>query len=210
MTDIPTILVPRLYDLPDTIITPRAVINPLMPEDVLEFNATLAETWDEMYQWVSWARLPIESTFADTVLTAPKRIEEFRLRERFFMVARDPKTNEMMSLVTLYNVKNDARDMEAGYWTRKKYMGQGITTEAMAGLLKWAFEKVGAITIVADHSEGNRASQRTLTKLGFTYTHTTDATVTMQDGRVYNELCYRLTDVARVPDVPVRYEHRLP
>lgn len=203
------ILVPRLRDLPDTIITPHTVINPLMPEDVDEFNRALTETWDEMYQWVSWAQLPIETTAIKHMSESAKRLDEFRLRKSFFMVARHPDTNEIMSFVTLYNVANDAREMEAGYWTRKKYMGQGITTEAMAGLLKWAFEKVGARTITADHSEGNEASKRTLEKLGFDYTHTTDGTITMQDGRVYNELCYVITDKQRIPAVDVTYEHRL-
>ncbi len=195
----------RLADLPAEIVTPRTVINPLRPEDVPEYNAALRESWDDMHRWVTWARNPIEETMAAQRLTTEKRLAEFSLRQSFFMVARHPESREIMSFVTLYDVHDDARSMEAGYWTRKKYMGQGLTTEAMTGLLKWGFEKVGAYHLKAHHPEGHAASASTLHKLGFKCEGFGKNDMHMADGRVLREVTYSLDTADRLPALNILY-----
>ncbi len=202
--EVPT-LISRLADLPATIVTPRTVIDPLRPEDVAEYNVALRESWDDMNRWVTWARNPIEDTMVERAPTTVKRLEEFRLRQNFFMVARNPENREIISFVTLYDVKDDGRSMEAGYWTRKKYMGQGLTTEAMTGLLKWGFEKVGARYFKATPPEGHVASAKTLQKLGFKFEGYGDNEMHMDDGRRLRQLLFSLDTADNLPALNVTY-----
>lgn len=196
----------RLAELPATIVTPRTVIDPLRPEDVPEYSTALRESWDDMHRWVTWALNPMEETIASQKPRVEQRATEFSLRQSFFMVARHPENREIISFVTLYNVRDDARSMEAGYWTRKKYMGQGLTTEAMTGLLKWGFEKVGVRHLSASHPEGHTASAKTLLKLGFKFEGYGDENLHMADGRVLREVNYSLDTADRLPALDVLYK----
>ncbi len=200
-----TTVISRLAGLRETIVTPRTVIEALRPEDAEEYVLALHESWAEMNRWVTWAKNPIEATVEEQIPQVKKRLAEFSLRQSFFMVARDPDTREIMSFVTLYGVQDDARSMEAGYWTRKKYMGQGITTEAMTGLVKWGFEEVGARRMVAHHPERHEASARTLQKIGFVFGGVADKTMRMDDGREVRSICYKLDAVGRIPALDVVY-----
>lgn len=195
----------RLADLPSTIVTPRTVVDPLRPEDVPEYSAVLRESWDDMHRWVTWARNPMEETIASQKPNSEKRLAEFSLRQSFFMVARDPGSREIISFVTLYNVQDDARSMDAGFWTRKKYMGQGLTTEAMTGLLRWGFEKVGARHLSAVHPEGHVASAKTLLKLGFKFDGYGAEDMHMADGRNLREVMYSLDSSANLPPLDIHY-----
>ena len=59
---------------------------------------------------------------------------------------------------------------EIGYWLGRDYWGQGIATEAGAGLLRWADEVRGWKAVASGHFSDNPASGRVLEKLGFLYT----------------------------------------
>jgi len=55
-----------------------------------------------------------------------------------------------------------------GYWIGRPYWGQGHATEAVAGLVDYAFGSFDAEVIGAGIYEDNPASRRVLEKLGFT------------------------------------------
>lgn len=203
------ISVPRLATLSDTIVTPNLVITPLQPKDLLQYRDSLRETWDEMNRWVRWATEPQEPTIAKNVETSSRHFLQFRMRTAFFMVAREQGADEIASFVTLYNVRNDGREMEAGYWTRKKYMGRGLTTEAMTGLLKWGFDEVGAHSMTANHPEGHEASGRTLKKIGFVSTGVSEEKIAMPDGRELRDVNCVLDDASRIPALDVIYQRNL-
>jgi ribosomal-protein-alanine N-acetyltransferase len=59
-----------------------------------------------------------------------------------------------------------ARNWEFGYWLGKPYWGQGYVTEAIARLVAFAFEELGAEKLTAAWFHDNPASGRVLEKLG--------------------------------------------
>lgn len=56
---------------------------------------------------------------------------------------------------------------EIGYWLMPDFWGEGLCTEAGAGLIRWLEATRGARVLVAGHFADNPASGRILSKLGF-------------------------------------------
>ena len=53
-----------------------------------------------------------------------------------------------------------------GFWTHPEYQGQGYMTEAAISVIEFGFEDLGAIRIEASYALWNKASKRTLEKVG--------------------------------------------
>jgi len=55
---------------------------------------------------------------------------------------------------------------EMGYWIGRPYWGQGLVTEAVGGLLQFAFGQLGLNRVQASHLPRNPASGRVMQKAG--------------------------------------------
>ena len=60
-----------------------------------------------------------------------------------------------------------AHRAEIGYWLARPWWGQGVTTEAVRALTRYAFEELGLRRLVAQVYPWNQASIRVLEKCGF-------------------------------------------
>ncbi|RIV22529.1 N-acetyltransferase [Fibrisoma montanum] len=75
--------------------------------------------------------------------------------------------NRSVGGIGLAGLPNDAGETMVGYSLLRKYRRQGYATEAMQGLLNWAFENPNLQTVIADTHIDNQASQGVLIKNGF-------------------------------------------
>ena len=57
--------------------------------------------------------------------------------------------------------------MEVGYSLLQPYRNKGYTTEAVNGLVSWAFRHPQVTRVIAEARPGNTASVRVLQKAGF-------------------------------------------
>ena len=57
---------------------------------------------------------------------------------------------------------------EMGYYLLPQYSGKGYATEAARGVIRYAFESLGAEALYAGHHPLNSSSRNVLLKLGFT------------------------------------------
>ncbi len=57
--------------------------------------------------------------------------------------------------------------LEIGYGMNSKYEGQGLMTEAVSAVVRWASSQKGVKLIEAETEESNIASKRVLEKAGF-------------------------------------------
>src|SRR5262245_37687551 len=82
----------------------------------------------------------------------------------------DRKTGELAGGCQLSNIRQGVAQSAAslGYWTGRKFAGQGLMTDAVAALVRYAFERMGFHRIEAACLASNIASRRVLTKAGFT------------------------------------------
>lgn len=79
--------------------------------------------------------------------------------------------------------------VELGYWLAEPYWGQGIMTEAVNLITKFAFGKLKLIRIYAYVFEPNKASMKVLKKVGFTLEGIMKKGV-KKDGRLFDRYLF--------------------
>lgn len=70
------------------------------------------------------------------------------------------------------NMTEREDECELGYWLGKPFWGRGYMPEAVAELLRHAFEDLGMTTVWCGYYDGNSKSKRVQEKVGFIYHHT--------------------------------------
>lgn len=76
------------------------------------------------------------------------------------------ESKEVIGIINLHNVDEDSQSAETSYILAPKYWGQGIMTEALKCVLRYAFDEVRLNRVEADIFAGNIASEKVLTKCG--------------------------------------------
>lgn len=76
------------------------------------------------------------------------------------------ENQELIGIINLHNVDEDNHSGETSYILSPQYWGNGIMTEALDRVLKFAFFELKLNRVQADCFEGNQASQRVLEKCG--------------------------------------------
>ena len=61
----------------------------------------------------------------------------------------------------------DTGEVEVGYGIDPPFWNQGLMSEALGGLVSWAFSRPGVRAVIAETEPGNEASVRVLVKNGF-------------------------------------------
>lgn len=70
--------------------------------------------------------------------------------------------------------------------------GQGLMTEAVRRVIRYAFEDIGVELLSVFHYPENHRSRRVIEKCGFVYETTLSQSSKRYDGRVFDMVCYSL------------------
>lgn len=84
----------------------------------------------------------------------------------FWMMALR-ETGTIIGSIDFKNIPDTSECVEIGYGINPKYRHNGYTTEAVEGMLRWAFQHPHLRIITAEVNRSNTASQRVLQKNGF-------------------------------------------
>ena len=91
----------------------------------------------------------------------------------YCLTIADPTTDRLIGRIGIRrtNASKPSRYERAnvwnlGFWTHPKHQGQGYMTEAAIAMIEFGFENLGATRIEASYALWNKASQRTLEKVG--------------------------------------------
>jgi RimJ/RimL family protein N-acetyltransferase len=76
--------------------------------------------------------------------------------------------DRMLGHVSLFDFSEQNRRAEIGYGLARRHWGQGFMHEALSAVIDYAFGPLGLRRLEADTDPRNRASLRTLERLGFT------------------------------------------
>ncbi len=76
-------------------------------------------------------------------------------------------TGQIIGMIGLMYVSKKHQRAEIGYWVAKSFWGKGHATEAIRLMLRYAFDQLGLVRIVAGVLHPNAASARVLEKVGF-------------------------------------------
>jgi RimJ/RimL family protein N-acetyltransferase len=76
-------------------------------------------------------------------------------------------SGKLVGMIGFTGLDKFSAKTEVGYWLGKKYWRQGITTEALKAMVKFAFRKLKLVRLQADVAIENKASAKLLKKVGF-------------------------------------------
>lgn len=133
-----------------------------------------AEDYKQMYE--NWACKEECSRFfpwpAQTDIEAYKKrilmwVDNYKNDLYFNWVIELKETKGVIGIINLHNVDEQCRSAETSYILAPDYWGNGIMTEALMCVLRYAFETLELNRVCADVFEGNVASEKVLKKCGF-------------------------------------------
>jgi len=195
-----------LIDVPMPIRTPRLLIRPKQVGDGTITSAAVAETWDELHNWMRWAENPDEFTAESMEIRNRHVMASFILREGIELIGIEAGTGTAVIWCGLHDIDWQGYQCDTGYWVRKRAQGQGFATEAANALVRYAFGALGMRRIGLTHSGGNEASRRIAERLGFSFEGIQRGANILPGGKFADRYCYARFDIAGLPDLEVQWQ----
>ena len=140
-------------------LTPAQVALYILPDLLLEKDLGLAQRPRAIPP-------PVVVAITERVLPRLNDTTKNYLYSTFWTVI-DKKTNTMLADICFKGEPNERGEIEIGYGTHTEFQGQGVMTEAVGGIVKWAFAQSKVQAVLAETDITNIASQRILEKNGF-------------------------------------------
>jgi [ribosomal protein S5]-alanine N-acetyltransferase len=158
----------RTIPLDFTIITARCRLRCPSAADIPDiFLATRFAGFNDGMQWeppdsIDELDQPLHDNLAD-----------WAAGTTYCLTIADPTTDRLIGRIGIrrtnagkQNRSERTNVWNLGFWTHPKYQGQGYMTEAAIAVIEFGFETLGATRIEASYALWNKASQRTLEKVG--------------------------------------------
>jgi len=196
---------PVLIDLPMPIRTPRLLLNPKQPGDGAFTAAGVAETWDDLHQWMRWAENPADFTAERMEIRTRQMMASFLMRDVIELIGIETATGQPVVWCGLHDIDWQARICDTGYWVRKSAQNRGFATEAANALVRYAFAVLGVRRIGLTHSAGNEPSRRIAKKLGFVLEGILREANPLPGGRRADRYCYARFDTIGLPGLDVSW-----
>ncbi len=150
--------------LPTSFLTARCIVRKVEPNDAAAlFEAARTNGFS---RWLSWEPPDDVRTIADKFRRQQKawaRGEAFS----FTVLLRDDGTIVGGADLKPDRLEPHPKEFNLGYWTHPRHQGCGYAGEFVAGVVRWAFEDLGAQRLIAGVGLDNKASHRVLRRLGF-------------------------------------------
>ncbi len=141
--------------------TARLALRPFTPDDAEAVTALLND--EAVSATLAAIPYPYYRMYADAWIASHAQLRAERREVHLAIVSR--ATGELMGAVAL--LSNDAAaPPELGYWLGRRYWGCGYATEAVAAMVRYAQQELGARTVTARCMVGNPASAAVLIKVG--------------------------------------------
>ena len=156
---------PILRDFPESFETERLLIRCPMPGDGVKDYAAIVESVEELKPWMPWARqeLTIEAQEENIRRARIAFLQRSDLRLLLFLKG----TGTLVGSSGLHRIDWSVPKFEIGYWIRTSFTRQGYATEAVRGIVAFAFETLSAQRVEIRCASQNRPSARVAERAGF-------------------------------------------
>jgi RimJ/RimL family protein N-acetyltransferase len=196
---------PVLIDVPMPIRTPRLTIRPKQIGDGAIVSAAVRETWQELNQWMRWAKNRDAFTAEQMEIRNRHVMASFLLRESIELIGIETQTGEAVVWCGFHDIDWEAHQCDTGFWVRKGAQRRGIATEAANALVRYAFGALKMQRVGLTHSRGNEPSRRIAEKLGFALEAIQAKANLLPGGKVADRYCYARFDVIGLPELEVSW-----
>ncbi len=143
-----------------TIETARCLLRCPSAADIPDiFSATRFAGFNNGMQWEPPATIEeLDEPLRENLL-------EWESGKTFCLTIADPVSDCLIGRIGIRRT-NRVDVWNLGFWTHPEHQGQGYMTEAAIAVIEFGFERLGATRIEASYALWNKASQRTLEKVG--------------------------------------------
>ena len=156
---------PLLLDLPEEIATRRLVLRPPRAGDGRAMNEAVVESIEALQRWMPWAT-PAPSP-EQSESWCRKSAADFLARRQLPMLMFLLDDGSFAGSSGMHVVDWNVPRFEIGYWVRRRLEGQGLVTEAVGALTRFAFETLGAQRVEIRADDRNERSWRVAERLGY-------------------------------------------
>jgi RimJ/RimL family protein N-acetyltransferase len=183
---------PILLDIPESFETERLLIRVPRPGDGAALNAAILESFEDLQLWMPWAkeRPSIEKSEENS----RKAYSLFLTRQDITLRLIHKQSGLFVGSSGLHPRDWTVPKFEVGYWCRKRFERQGYITEAVAGILRFGFETLGAKRIEVRCDSINQRSIRVAERVGMKLEGELRHHHVGIDGTLRNRLVFALTD----------------
>ncbi len=158
---------PILRDFPARFETPRLLIRRPEPGDGAALNAAIRETFDDLHDWMPWAKE--RPSVEDTEEVVRRGHAKFVAREDLLLLLFEKATGEVVGGSGLHRIDWSVPAFEIGYWCRKRFQRRGLVTEAAGAIADFAFRELGARRVEIRCDADNERSAAIPRRLGFVH-----------------------------------------
>ena len=142
--------------------TPRLLLRALCAHDTAGMYAVYSDPETMKY----WSDSPVPGLGeAESMIHADLALASKGAAIFWAVVLAD--TNEVIGKFTLMNHSVQNRRAEVGFILNRQFWGQGLMTEALTGVIEFAFNELGLHRLEADTDINNAGSLAVMEKLGF-------------------------------------------
>ena len=156
---------PILLDFPQEFETERLLIRCPLPGDGAMVNEAIVESHEELKEWMPFAvNLP---SIEETEENVRRAHAKFLLREDLRLHMIQKSSGRFVGSTGLHRINWDVGRFEIGYWIRTSEAGQGLVTEAVHGIVRWASDNLNAQRIEIRCDARNQRSRNVAERAGF-------------------------------------------
>lgn len=156
-------------DLPMPIISTRLILRPPQIGDAITLNDAVLETFDILHASVAWAKtMPSISDSEEYICQSAANWDLKNAGEPTLPLFIFHKiTGDFIGCTGFVNLNWEVPCVETGYWIRKKYAGQGLMTEALNAVTRYAINQMGVKRIEIRCDIDNIRSKKIPERLGY-------------------------------------------
>ncbi len=161
----------------------------------------MADMWDELQLWMSWA-YDGEGTLEKTEAYVRSRMDY--QSDTGIALVGFAANNDCIVSSGLQVVPDKPDEYETGYWVGRAFQGFGYATESTNAAIRYGFERLNAKAIHINYFADNHRSRNVIEKLGFTFVETRPAChPRCSDGTMVDSHDYIMTDPSVLPPLKV-------
>lgn len=153
-------------NFPDHFETERLLIRAPLPNDGRAVNAAISESLAELRPWMGWAQTA--QSVAETETWVREAALRFRTHEDLPLLLFRKSDDLFVGGSGLHNIDWEVPRFEIGYWVRTSLSRQGYITEAVNGIVAFAFDTLNAIRLEIRCDARNGRSAAVAERVGFT------------------------------------------
>lgn len=157
----------QLFDIDTALITQRCVVRRFREHDGKAFYKLLYDNRDYLLDHFPFLVAEAGNSKKDAEVFVRECIAEWLLQTRYAMGVWHNETTELVGFVQVFNLDWNVPAAELGYFIDRQLIRQGIMTEVLARVIRFAFLQLELEKLIVKTLIDNYASQRLVRRVGF-------------------------------------------